>query len=108
MTLLGLSSVVLGLTPLVVIVVIVVTATLRSQRRGYRFGSDVIVRCREGHVFTTIWIPGVSFKAIKLGWIRFQHCPVGNHWTFVTPIADDDLTEEDRVLAAQYRDTPIP
>jgi hypothetical protein len=26
------------------------------------------VRCRRGHLFTAIWIPGISFKAVRLGW----------------------------------------
>jgi len=47
--------------------------------RGYRVGRNVVVRCRRGHLFTTIWLPGVSLKAARLGWWRFQRCPVGNH-----------------------------
>jgi hypothetical protein len=44
------------------------------------------VRCREGHVFTTIWIPGGSLKAVRLGRWRWQRCPVGHHWTWVRRI----------------------
>jgi hypothetical protein len=51
----------------------------------------IIVRCAQGHLFTTSWVPGVSFKAIRLGRYRFQRCPVGNHWTFVTPVGDGEL-----------------
>jgi hypothetical protein len=79
-----------------------------AWRSGYRFGREVIVRCRRGHLFTTIWIPGVSFKALRLGWWRFQRCPVGNHWTLVRPVKESELTEEERRLAAEHRDVRIP
>ena len=68
----------------------------------------IVVRCAKGHLFMTIWIPGGSFKAVRLGWFRFQHCPVGNHWTFVAPVRESDLTEEERQTAHQYHDTSIP
>jgi len=66
------------------------------------------VRCRDGHLFTTIWVPGVSFKAIRLGWTRLQRCPVGKHWTLVTPVRDSDLTDEERRMAEERRDVRIP
>ncbi len=44
------------------------------------------VRCREGHVYTTVWIPGGSLKAIRMGPWRWQRCPVGRHWTWVRRI----------------------
>src|SRR5512142_2152102 len=44
--------------------------------RTSRVGGRVVVRCRHGHLFTTIWIPGVSAKALRLGLWRFQRCPV--------------------------------
>jgi len=76
--------------------------------RGYRMGRSVIVRCRDGHFFTTIWIPGVSLKAARLGWWRFQRCPVGRHWSIVTPVRDADLNEEERRSAAEHKDIAIP
>jgi len=27
--------------------------------RGYPIGGRLVVRCRQGHLFTTLWIPGV-------------------------------------------------
>ena len=89
-------------------VVVIVAAVIVVQRRGYKFGGDVIVRCSAGHLFTTVWVPGVSFKAIRLGWLRYQHCPVGDHWSFVSPVRDEDLTDAERYLASQYRDGPMP
>lgn len=46
---------------------------------------DRPVRCRAGHLFTTIWIPLASLKAARLGGQHFQRCPVGHHWTTVAP-----------------------
>jgi len=97
-----------ALAPLLLIVVLVVGGILVARRRGYTMGGKVVVRCREGHLFTTIWVPFASLKAIRLGWFRLQRCPVGNNWTFVTPVKDSDLTEEERLIAERYRDTPIP
>ncbi|MGE5287051.1 MAG: hypothetical protein ACM3ML_07585 [Micromonosporaceae bacterium] len=79
-----------------------------ARRLGSMPVGDVVVRCLAGHLFMTIWIPGGSFKAIRLGWFRIQHCPVGNHVTVVTPVRDSDLTDEERRIAAQYHDTRVP
>lgn len=76
--------------------------------RGYGIGGNVIVRCRKNHVYTTIWIPGASVKSLRLGWTRFQHCPVGRHWSLVTPIPVSELTEDERRAAAQRHDLRVP
>jgi hypothetical protein len=73
-----------------------------------RIGGNVIVRCRDGHLFTTIWIPGASLKSLRLGWWRFQRCPVGHHWSLVTPVRESDLTEEARQLAHARKDIRVP
>jgi hypothetical protein len=82
--------------------------TVVGRRRGYGFGGNTVVRCRSGHLSTTIWIPGASLKSVRLGWWRFQRCPVGGHWTLVTPVRDADLSDEDRETAAEHRDVRIP
>jgi hypothetical protein len=76
--------------------------------RGYRIGGDVVVRCQKGHLFTTIWIPGASLKSVRLGWRRLQRCPVGNHWSIVTPVKESDLTEQERHEARESKDIRIP
>jgi hypothetical protein len=76
--------------------------------RGYPLGGRLVVRCRRGHLFTTLWIPGVSFKALRLGWLRVQRCPVGNHWTIVTPVKRSELTASQREAAAEHRDSLTP
>jgi hypothetical protein len=79
-----------------------------ATRRGYLFGADTIVECRSGHRFTTIWIPGASVKSLRLGWWRLQWCPVGAHWSLVTPVRVADLSDEERQLASDQRDLRVP
>jgi hypothetical protein len=100
----GISVVILA-----AVVVLLIVRVVIFRRRGYAGdATHRIVRCSKGHVFTTIWIPGVSFKSIRLGGARYQRCPVGNHWSLVRPVPEDELTDEDRRSAEEYRDTAIP
>ena len=93
---------------LAVVVLALLAGTLIARRRGYKIGASVVVRCRQGHLFTTTWIPGLSFKAVRLGWARLQKCPVAQHWTLVTPVKDADLTDEERREAGEHRDIRVP
>jgi hypothetical protein len=93
---------------LAVAAVLLAIGTALARRLGYKIGGRTVVRCRQGHLFTTIWIPGISLKAIRLGWFRLQRCPVGPHWSLVSPVRDADLTPMQRVLAEQTRDRQIP
>ena len=86
----------------------VVVWTLVARRLGYRLGANTVVRCRRGHLFTTIWIPGVKLKAIDLLVARVQWCPVGRHWSLVMPVRDTDLSVQDRMFAASHHDVRIP
>jgi hypothetical protein len=97
----------------VLIIVIAVAVLLLVQlatarHAGYRVGGAVVVRCSKGHVFRTLWVPGVSFKAVRLGLVRFQRCPVGHHWALVTPANEADLTDEQRRLADENDYSIIP
>src|ERR1043166_5648749 len=71
--------------------------------RGYPMGTDVLVRCRRGHLFSTIWLPGVSFKSLRLIWWRGQRCPVGGHWTLVTPVRRGEVTEAEARAAREHK-----
>jgi len=51
---------------------------------------------------------GVSFKAVRLGLVRFQRCPVGHHWAPVTPINEADQTDEQKRLADENDYTRVP
>lgn len=71
---------------------------------------DTPVRCSAGHLFTTIWVPLASVKAVRLGLTRYQFCPVGHHWATVSPLdwnptapSDEELTK-----AALVHDIRIP
>ena len=80
-----------------------------GQKRGYSgMGGDTIVRCSQGHLFTTTWIVGSSVKAVRLGYKRYQRCPVCKKWRIVVPVRDDELSDEDRRVAAEHHDTTLP
>lgn len=93
---------------LIAVVAAYAVGTGIARRRGYKVGGRVVVRCRKGHYFTTIWVPGLSLKAVRLGWARLQRCPVGNHWSLVVPVREADLTDEEKKSAAEHHDWPIP
>jgi hypothetical protein len=100
-----------GAAPVVVATVAAAIAigSLAARKAGYSsIPGWTAVRCGKGHLFTTIWIPGASVKSLRLVTTRYQYCPVGRHWTFVRPVRDSELTEDDRLAAAQHRDLPIP
>jgi len=94
--------------PMVAVVAVLGGGTVIARRRGYLIGRNLIVRCRQGHLFTTIWLPGASLKSIRLGWARIQRCPVGKHWTIVTPVREADLGDDERRSARATRDIRIP
>lgn len=74
---------------------------------AYRFGRNAIVRCRQGHLFSTIWIPLASLKAVRLGPWRFQRCPVGRHWTLVRPANLNTLSPDELRQAEATKDIRI-
>jgi hypothetical protein len=92
----------------VAIVAALAAGTAVARRRGYGVGGRTVVRCRRGHLFTTIWLPGGSFKSIRLGWWRVQWCPVGRHVSLVVPVKEAELSDEQREFAALHRDSRIP
>jgi hypothetical protein len=75
---------------------------------GSRTGRNVVVRCSQGHLFATVWIPFASVKSIRLGPWRYQRCPVGKHWALVTQVKESDLTEEEIRIAEERKDTWLP
>jgi hypothetical protein len=95
-------------TPVVIAVGVIAGGTVLARLLGYKLGGDVVVRCRRGHMFTTIWIPGVKLKGLDLVVARIQYCPVGKHWSLVVPVRDVDLTEGERQFARAHHDLPIP
>jgi len=76
--------------------------------RTRRIGGNLIVRCRAGHLFTTIWIPAASVKSLRLVWWRVQRCPVGRHWSLVTPVDERELSDDERRFAGEHHDIKLP
>jgi hypothetical protein len=95
-------------TVIIIATAAVLAETVAMRLRGYRIGGNVVVRCRKGHLFTTIWIPGASLKSLRLGLRRFQHCPVGRHWSIVTPVKGSELSQEEKRMARENKDIRIP
>ena len=69
---------------------------------------DTVVRCQDGHLFTTIWMPMVSIKAVRLGNGRWQHCPVGKHWSTVVPVDEGTLDPATLAGARAVHDIRLP
>jgi hypothetical protein len=90
------------------VVVGYVAGTIIALRQGYSLGKNAVVRCRRGHLFSTVWIPGASVKSLRLGFWRIQWCPVGRHVDLVRPVKTADLTEAELAFALSHHDTPVP
>lgn len=85
-----------------------VEAVFLRRQSGSLLGLRTIVRCHRGHLFTTTWIPGASLKSLRLGPWRIQRCPVGHHWSVVTPVKEAALSKRERHEARSHRDTFLP
>jgi hypothetical protein len=93
----------------VLVYVIARIGAAAGQKHGYSgMGGDTIVRCSQGHLFTTVWVVGSSVKAVRLGSKRYQRCPICGKWRIVVPVRDDELSEQDRRVAAEHHDTRLP
>jgi len=95
-----------GLILGVAILAVVLLALLLAARSGP--GTERIVRCGAGHLFTSTVIPGASLKAVRLGSVRFQRCPVGRHWAFVRRVDPASLTPDELASARSIHDVRIP
>ena len=71
-------------------------------------GPVVIVRCMRGSLFETVWIPLVSIKAIRLGPLRIQRCPIHRRVEIVRQVDPATLSDAERAEAARYPAGPIP
>ena len=103
-----LAQVLIYTLAVVILAVVAARVARMSRLQGYRFGRDVIVRCRDGHLFVTTWLPMMSFKAIRIGLVRIQHCPVGDHVTAVRLMRAEDLTPAQRLEASRHHDSGVP
>ncbi len=97
-----------GIGALVVVIAVYGFVYVRARRRGIQRGATRIARCSAGHLFTSTVVPGASFRALRLGSSRYQHCPVGNHMALVSWVDPSTLTPEQRAAAESVRDSRIP
>lgn len=67
-----------------------------------------IVRCDSGALYSSIWIPMVSFKAARLGTSRFQRCPVHHRWERARLVDPSTLSAAERAAALSVQDIGIP
>ena len=93
---------------LAIAAVLTLAEAIGLWRRTGRPGGNIVVRCRAGHLYTTLWIPGISIKALRLGWWRFQRCPVGHHFSLVTPVNESELSGGERRSAHKHHDVRLP
>jgi hypothetical protein len=89
-------------------VITYIVGTIIAIQQGYSFGRNTVVRCRKGHLFSTVWIPGASVKSLRLGLWRVQWCPVGRHVDLVHPVKEADLTAAERSFALAHHDVLVP
>ena len=82
-------------------------AALVARRRGFLFGMRTTVRCGDGHLFQTVWIPGASLTSLRFGPWRLARCPIGRHFTVITPVREADLGR-DELESAREHYTKIP
>jgi hypothetical protein len=68
---------------------------------------DTPVRCSQGHLYTSYWVPLGSLKAIRLGGCRVQRCPVGHHWAKTYRVDPSELTAQEAAEAAATHDARI-
>jgi hypothetical protein len=97
-----------GLSTIVVVVLAIYFFAYLMKQKGYSFGKNTIVKCGKGELYTTIWIPGGSLKAIRWGMIRYQWCPVGKHFSSARIMRASDLSNEEIAIAGQVHDIYIP
>ncbi|MGD0198076.1 MAG: hypothetical protein ABSC56_09255 [Solirubrobacteraceae bacterium] len=69
---------------------------------------DKVVRCSQGHLYTSTWMWGGSLKALRLGNRRFQRCPVGHHWSMARLVDPATLSPQECEAAAAIHDVRVP
>jgi len=67
-----------------------------------------VVECEQGGLFSTIWVPFFSLKAVRLGPARLQRCPVHGKWEKVHRVDTSTLSPEALSKARRVRDKAIP
>jgi hypothetical protein len=76
--------------------------------RDHGTGFVVIVRCSGGGLFQTLWVPGLSLKAARLGPFRIMRCPVHGRVEVVRVVNPADLTAKEQEAASRYPPGHVP
>jgi hypothetical protein len=96
--------------PLIILVVAAVLAfgagAIIARRKTRAHLGRTAARCRQGHLFTTIWGVKGAHRVTDFGWMRLQRCPVDGRLTLVYPVDESTLTREEKKLAKQVQDIP--
>ena len=82
-------------------------AVIAPRIAPVRRALDTVVRCSSGYLFTTLWFPAGSFKALRFGKARFQRCPVGHHWAVVRRADQSELSPDELAEAHEHHDLLI-
>lgn len=67
-----------------------------------------VMRCVDGHLFETPFLPMLSLKAIRTPRGRIMRCPVDKHAGPVELMYTAELTPGQRQEARHNRTSPIP
>jgi hypothetical protein len=97
-------------TGLAAIIAVGSLAGMRRRREydgGTAPGEQTVVRCCAHHLFTTMWADQSAHTVGRYGPMRMQRCPVAGHWSLVTPVRGEELTDEQRQAAAAFRDERV-
>jgi hypothetical protein len=71
----------------VLLVVLLAGVAVLARRLAAGLRDQVLVRCRDGHLFNTTWIPYATVSVVRRREeVRYQYCPVGRHWSLITPV----------------------
>jgi hypothetical protein len=98
--------------PLIIIVVAAflafVVGAVVAHRKGFKQDGEVVARCSQGHLFTTIWVDRWTWTRFDVGFLKIQRCPVDGRLTVVRPVESSSLTPEGKKVARQVRDSVPP
>lgn len=62
-----------------------------------------VIRCSDGHLYTAEWLPGFSWRSLRLGGgRRYDHCPVDRRWRVAQIVDPAGLTEQELAQARQH------
>ena len=98
--------------PLIIIVVAAflafIVGAIVAHRKGFKKDGEVVARCSQGHLFTTVWVDRWTWRRFDVGFLKIQRCPVDGRLTVVRPAEVSDLTPEERKQAKLVKDRVPP